>query len=86
MASERHGGKPPRIKSRRKRGARRNACQTGRQIEGYASRQIAAMANQALRPGEEPEAVRPRTKTPRNAPCPCGSGLKAKRCCLEREE
>ena len=20
--------------------------------------------------------------TPRNAPCPCGSGLKAKRCCI----
>ena len=22
---------------------------------------------------------------PRNAPCPCGSGLKYKRCCLDRE-
>lgn len=25
-------------------------------------------------------------KTPRNAPCPCGSGVKYKKCCLPKEE
>jgi len=26
------------------------------------------------------------TKIGRNAPCPCGSGLKYKKCCLDKED
>jgi len=33
------------------------------------------------REGEYPELVRGK-RTPRNAPCPCGSGKKYKRCCM----
>ena len=28
------------------------------------------------------EPVKPRSKTDRNGPCPCGSGKKFKRCCM----
>jgi uncharacterized protein YchJ len=30
--------------------------------------------------------LRRQTTTHRSAPCPCGSGLKYKRCCLPKEE
>lgn len=33
----------------------------------------------------EPEPLRQPTRVPRNAPCPCGSGKKYKRCCAGRE-
>ncbi|MFT5083329.1 MAG: hypothetical protein ACI9Y1_001371 [Lentisphaeria bacterium] len=26
------------------------------------------------------------SKTPRNGPCPCGSGKKYKKCCLQKDE
>src|SRR6266566_1340641 len=36
-------------------------------------------------PSGEGSTVPPMALVPRNAPCPCGSGLKYKRCCLDRE-
>lgn len=36
--------------------------------------------------GADPAAVARAQNTPRNAPCPCGSGGKYKRCCLSKDE
>jgi len=35
--------------------------------------------------GEKIRPIRAEQKTPRNTPCPCGSGKKFKACCLTRE-
>ena len=34
---------------------------------------------------DQKEAAPAKPKTDRNAPCPCGSGLKYKKCCLPKE-
>ncbi len=38
-------------------------------------------AEEGSRPFQSPDRQRAETATPRNAPCPCGSKLKFKRCC-----
>ena len=36
--------------------------------------------------GTPQQPVHASAKTPRNAPCPCGSGRKYKNCCLRKEK
>jgi preprotein translocase subunit SecA len=42
---------------------------------------LMAQVGQALSPGKQSTSPVPQPLTPRNAPCPCQSGLKYKRCC-----
>lgn len=42
---------------------------------------IALVEARRLRPGPPPKMQRRSEKVPRNAPCPCGSGTKYKKCC-----
>jgi hemin uptake protein HemP len=44
-----------------------------------------AVATYAAARGASPGAVEPRILPARNAPCPCGSGRKYKRCCASRD-
>ena len=52
---------------------------------GRRHRAVQAAAIQALRPSHQGIAARP-SAVPRNAPCPCGSGLKYKKCCMGKAE
>jgi uncharacterized protein YecA (UPF0149 family) len=50
--------------------------------------EVAAVWSQQSPESQMPEAqdanARSRPKTGRNDPCPCGSGLKYKKCCLDK--
>ena len=50
------------------------------EFTGFDAQQQAAIENSQV-PEEKPEPIRADDKIPRNAPCPCGSGRKYKKCC-----
>jgi uncharacterized protein YecA (UPF0149 family) len=54
-------------------------------IKSRAERKADVEGLAAMRKMSNPAPIRV-TKTPRNALCPCGSGLKYKRCCLNKKE
>jgi uncharacterized protein len=59
-------------------------CKAYQQIFAYADERLKALSKRVPPPAPPPEDTAQARRVGRNDPCPCGSGLKYKRCCGRR--